>query len=96
MSSFNASYSGQQAHAWTVTFMSLSGDVGDLVVNATDITAGDVAVTERIKVRFANGYIPRYLHKTTTPRTNTADLLVLVSGRNRSNSSSVNTAICKL
>lgn len=51
VSSFNASYGGQQAHAWTVTFMSISGDVGELVVNASDITTGDVAVTERVKVR---------------------------------------------
>lgn len=51
VSSYNASYSGQQAHAWTVTFMSISGDVGELVVNGTEITSGDVAVTERVKVR---------------------------------------------
>ncbi|CAM9753273.1 unnamed protein product, partial [Hapterophycus canaliculatus] len=35
VSSYNASYSGQQAHAWTVTFVSISGDVGELVVNDT-------------------------------------------------------------
>lgn len=52
MSSFNASYSGQQAHAWTVTFMSISGDVGELLVNETNILSGDVAVTERVKVRY--------------------------------------------
>lgn len=51
VSSYSASYSGQQAYAWTVTFMSISGDVGELVVNGTEITSGDVAVTERVKVR---------------------------------------------
>lgn len=54
MSSFNASYGGQQAHAWAITFMSVSGDVGELVVNGTNITSGDVAVTERVKVSLSN------------------------------------------
>ncbi|CAM9800578.1 unnamed protein product [Ectocarpus sp. 6 AP-2014] len=49
VSSFNASHSGQQAYAWTVTFMSISGDVGELIVNETNILSGDVAVTERVK-----------------------------------------------
>ena len=51
VSSFNASYSGRQAHAWTITFMSITGDVGELVVNETGIASGEVAVTERVKVR---------------------------------------------
>lgn len=51
VSSFNASYSGKQAHAWTITFMSITGDVGELVLNGTDSVSGDVAVTERVKVR---------------------------------------------
>lgn len=50
VSSYNASFGGQQAHAWAITFMSVSGDVGELVVNGTNITSGDVAVTERVKV----------------------------------------------
>lgn len=51
VSSFNASYGGQQAHAWTITFVSVSGDVGELVLNGTDIVSGEIAVTERVKVR---------------------------------------------
>lgn len=51
VSSFNASYSGKQAHAWTITFMSITGDVGELVLNGTDLVSGEVAVTERVKVR---------------------------------------------
>lgn len=31
--------------------MSITGDVGELVLNGTDSVSGDVAVTERVKVR---------------------------------------------
>lgn len=52
VSSFDASVNGVTAHAWTVTFMSISGDVAELeVVADTDLTTGTVVVTERLKVR---------------------------------------------
>lgn len=31
--------------------MEITGDVGDLVVNTTNITSGDISISERIKVR---------------------------------------------
>lgn len=31
--------------------MSITGDVGELVLNGTEIVSGEVAVTERVKVR---------------------------------------------
>lgn len=51
VSSFNASVGGETAHAWTVTFMSISGDVAELVVDATGFSSGTVEVAERLKVR---------------------------------------------
>lgn len=50
MTSFNASHGGQQAHAWIITFMSTTGDVDDMIVNATNIITGKITVTERVKV----------------------------------------------
>lgn len=63
MSSFNASYSGRQAHAWTITFMSITGDVGELVLNGTEIVSGEVAVTERVKVRSNEAFLGRDTYK---------------------------------
>ena len=59
VSSFNASHSGSQAHAWTITFMSITGDVGELVLNGTEIVSGEVAVTERVKVRNNEAFFGR-------------------------------------
>lgn len=51
VSSFNASRGGQESHAWTVTFMSITGDVDEMVVNWSGISRGEIFVTERIKAR---------------------------------------------
>lgn len=51
VSGFNASYGGQEAYAWTITFMEVTGDVEELVINATNITSGDISILERVKVR---------------------------------------------
>lgn len=56
VTSFNASYGGEQAHAWTITFMSIRGDVGRLVINGTKLSSGEVTVTERVKVRLLHGF----------------------------------------
>ena len=50
VSSFNASYGGRQAHAWTITFMSMIGDVADLEPHGKYLTSGEVTVSERVKV----------------------------------------------
>lgn len=59
ISSFDPS-GGGTAHAWTVTFMSISGDVAELEVvddPTTAITTGSVVVTERLKVSRRQGAV---------------------------------------
>ena len=45
------SLEGGTSHTWIVTFISISGDVGDLIVDDTSLTTGSVVVAERVKVR---------------------------------------------
>lgn len=40
------------SYAWIVTFMSITGDVGELIVDESSLTAGSVVVAERVKVRW--------------------------------------------
>lgn len=58
VSSVNASYGGQQSYAWTITFVEITGDVGDLVINATNVTDGYITVSERVKVGRMTVYGP--------------------------------------
>lgn len=50
MSSFNASHDGLEAHAWTITFMGMTGNVDMLIVNTSDLISGDVSIKERVQV----------------------------------------------